>query len=305
MDPIIIGELAALATSAFWASSSTFFTLGGKRQSPQTVNRWRLVGAVILLGLFHVIILGTLFPNESLLVWLILGLSGIVGLSVGDGFLLWAYIKIGPRITMLVMSMAPVVTTSAAWIVMGEELSFWKLIAIGITLAGVSWVVTDRKNEAGEHNKSPFKLTMFGLLLAVGAMLGQAIQMILAKDAMSRMVSDNVPLTATFIRILCGAASIWFVTIIMGKTRRSFRAFNDNKFIVWIGLATIFGPFLGIWASFIAIEYTPLGIASTLMALPPLLMIPISHFVFKEKITTRSIVGTLIALVGVAGLFLW
>jgi drug/metabolite transporter (DMT)-like permease len=304
MDPIIIGELAALATSFFWASSSTFFTLGGKRQSPQTVNRWRLVGAVFLLGLFHIVILGHLFPGENLHVWLLLGLSGIIGLSVGDGFLLWAYVKIGPRISMLVMSMTPVVTTTAAWFLMDEELSFWKLVAIGITLAGVSWVVTDRKN-SGEENKSPFNFTIFGLLLAVGGMLGQAIQLLLAKDAMSRMVSDNVPLTATFIRILWGAASIWVATIILGRTRRSFRAFKDNRFIVWIGLATIFGPFLGIWASFIAIDFAPIGIASTLMALPPLLIIPISHFVFKERITVRAVVGTAIALVGVAGLFLW
>jgi drug/metabolite transporter (DMT)-like permease len=305
MDPIIIGELAALATSFFWASSSTFFTLGGKRQSPQTVNRWRLVGAVILLGLFHVVILGHLIPNESLYVWLLLGLSGIIGLSVGDGFLLWAYVKVGPRISMLVMSMAPVVTTGAAWFLMDEELSFWKLIAIGITLAGVSWVVTDRKNGGGKDNKSPFKLTAFGLLLAVGGMIGQAIQLLLAKDAMTRMVSENVPLTATFIRIVWGAASMWFATIILGRTRHSFRAFKDNRFILWISLATIFGPFLGIWASFIAIDFAPIGIASTLMALPPLLIIPISHFVFKEKITVRAIVGTVIALVGVAGLFLW
>ncbi|MGA1793244.1 MAG: DMT family transporter [Thermoplasmatota archaeon] len=306
MDPIIIGELAALATSALWASSSTFFTLGGKRQSPQMMNRWRLLGAVLLLGLFHVIILGTIFPNEDLLVWLILALSGIIGLSVGDGFLFWAYVKIGPRVSMLVMSMTPVVTTGAAWVLMGETLSWLKLVSIGVTLSGIAWVVTDKRNGMdGLENRSPFRMSWFGLALAFGGMMGQAIQLLLAKDAMSRMLSDNPPLTATYIRIFWGAVSIWIATFILGRAGRSVKAFRDRRFVIWISLATVFGPFLGIWASFIAIDYAPIGIASTLMALPPLIMIPVSRYVFQERITYRSIIGTVIALVGVAGLFLF
>ncbi|MBN1539344.1 MAG: DMT family transporter, partial [Candidatus Thermoplasmatota archaeon] len=135
-------------------------------------------------------------------------------------------------------------------------------------------------------------------------MLGQAIQILLAKDAMSRMVSDNPPLTATYIRILWGAVSIWIATMVLRRGRRSFNAFNDKGFILWVSLATVFGPFLGIWASFIAVEHAPIGIASTLMALPPLLMIPISHFVFKERPTYRSVIGTVVSLIGVAMIFL-
>ncbi|MBN1390796.1 MAG: DMT family transporter [Candidatus Thermoplasmatota archaeon] len=299
----LIGEIAALATSVLWASSSTFFTLGGKRQSPQMMNRWRLIGALFLLGLFHLIIVGSLVPSESLLVWLILALSGIIGLSVGDGLLFWSYLKVGPRVSMLVMSLGPIVTTSVAWLMMDETLSWYKIIAIGITLSGVSWVVTDRKN-GGSSNRSPFRITTLGLLLAFGGMLGQAIQILLAKDAMSRMISDNPPLTATYIRIFWGAVSIWFATIVLQRGRRSFSAFRDKGFILWVSLATFFGPFLGIWASFIAVDNAPIGVASTLMALPPLLMIPISFFVFKERPTYRSVIGTVVCLIGVSMIFL-
>jgi len=166
-----IGEFAALATSVLWAVSSTFFTIGGKGHSHHVVNRMRLLGALILLGIPQMILLGTLVPDESLYVWLLLGLSGIVGLAIGDGFLLVAYKKVGPRISMLLMSMAPVVTVTAGWVFWGERLNLFNIGAIILVLTGVSYVVLEKKKD-----RSPFKITPIGLAFGIGAMLGQAIQ---------------------------------------------------------------------------------------------------------------------------------
>jgi drug/metabolite transporter (DMT)-like permease len=152
----VLGELAALATSVLWSTSSTLFTLGSRRQTPQIVNRVRLVGAVILLGLSHLIFLGYLIPRETTFIWLLLGLSGIIGLALGDAFLFWSYIKMGPRVSMLLMSLAPIVTTSAAWVLFDERLSFLKVAAIIVTLSGVAWVVLDKG-----QNHAHFKITGF------------------------------------------------------------------------------------------------------------------------------------------------
>jgi drug/metabolite transporter (DMT)-like permease len=295
----ILGELAALATSVLWSTSSTLFTLGSRRQTPQIVNRIRLVGAVILLGLSHLIFLGYLIPRETTFIWLLLGLSGIIGLALGDAFLFWAYIKMGPRVSMLLMSLAPIVTTSAAWVLFDERLSLLKMIAIIVTLTGVGWVVLD-KGQNHEH----FKITPFGILLGLGAMLGQAIQLLMAGYAMDHMHSANPPLAATFIRIVWGASAVWFATLVLGRTWKTVKALKDRRFVGFVALATVFGPFLGIWASFIAIDNVEMGIASTLMSLSPLMMIPISRVVFKEKVSVRSVTGTVVAMIGVAGLFL-
>ncbi len=295
----LLGEMAALATSMLWATSSTLFTLGSKRQTPQIVNRLRLVGAAVLLGISHLIFLGALLPRESLFIWLLLGLSGMIGLALGDAFLFWSYLKIGPRVSMLLMSLAPIVTTSAAWVLFSESLTLLQVASIFVTLIGVSSVVLDRR-----ENGSPFKITAFGVLLGIGAMLGQAIQLLMAGYAMDHMDSSNAPLSATYIRILWGAGSVWIATLILGRSKFTFKAVEDRRFMKFLLLATVFGPFLGIWASFIAIDNVEMGIASTLMALPPLFMIPVSNAVFKEKVTIRSIIGTMVAMVGVAGLFL-
>lgn len=296
---LLIGQIAALATSLLWATSSSLFTLGGRRQNPYITNRVRLLGATLLLLVTHLLFLGIWIPTESLYVWLLLGLSGIIGLALGDGMLFLAYVRIGPRVSMLLMSMVPIVTTAVAWVFFAERLSLEKLAAILIVIGGISMVILERRK-----GPSIFKITIVGILLGIGAMLGQAIGLLIAKEAMENMLSANAPLSATLLRMIWGTAAIWLASIGGGKIRRTVGSFKDAKFMRFIVLAMIFGPYLGIWASYIAIDNAPIGIASTLMALPPLFMIPISRIVFKESITIPSVVGTVITLLGVAIIFL-
>ncbi|MGA1819653.1 MAG: DMT family transporter [Thermoplasmatota archaeon] len=293
------GEIGGIGASLFWAMSSTFFTIGGRRQSHQAVNSIRLLGATVMLGLSHLFLLGTLLPNESLYVWLMLGLSGVIGLALGDGLLMWAHVTIGPRLSMLIMSMVPIVTTSVAWVLMGETIEPLKVLAIMVTIGGVSWVILERNRK-----KTIFKVTLFGIMLGIGGMLGQAIQLLIAKGAMDNMNGSNPALTATYIRILWGTGAIWLMSLNSYRLRKTLGAFKDAKFMTLTMMGTTVGPFLGVWASYIAIEYAPIGIASTLMALAPLFMIPLSFFIFKERPTYRAIIGTVIAIGGVAAIFL-
>jgi drug/metabolite transporter (DMT)-like permease len=294
------GEGAGLAASLFWALSSTLFTLAGRRQNHQAVNSIRLLGATVMLGISHLVLVGTLFPGGSLYVWLMLGLSGVIGLALGDGLLMWAHVKIGPRLSMLIMSMVPLVTTSVAWVIFQETIELIKILAIVITVAGVSYVVFEKRKK----ENSGFNVTLFGILLGVGGMLGQAIQLLIAKDAMVNMEGSNIALSATYIRILWGTGAIWLVSLHRYRMKATVRAFGDRKFMTYTMIGTSVGPFMGVWASYIAIEYAPIGIASTLMSLAPLIMIPISFIVFKERPTWKSFIGTMIAIAGVAIIFL-
>ena len=54
----------------------------------------------------------------------------------------------------------------------------------------------------------------------------------------------------------------------------------------------------------LAVQYTSAGIASTLMALTPVLILLPSHLIFKEKISKQSIIGACISVIGVSMFFL-
>ncbi|MFO8050414.1 MAG: DMT family transporter [Thermoplasmatota archaeon] len=294
------GEIGGLGAALFWALSSTLFTLGGKRQSHQSVNSIRLLGATVMLGISHLILLGTLLPGESIYVYLLLALSGMIGLALGDGLLMWSHITIGPRLSMLLMSMVPIVTTTIAWTLMGETIAIIDIFGIILTISGVSWVVLERGNK-----NAMFKVTAFGIALGLGGMLGQAIQLLIAKEAMLWMDGSNPALTATYIRILFGTAAIWLVSLNRYRLKKSLEAFRDKRFMTFTMLGTTVGPFLGVWSSYVAIAYAPIGIASTLMALAPVFMIPLSFIVFKDRPTIRSVLGTMVAMGGVAVIFLF
>ena len=79
---------------------------------------------------------------------------------------------------------------------------------------------------------------------------------------------------------------------------------ENPRVLGWLGIAAFTGPVLGATLSLFALQHTQVGIASTLIALPPVFLLPISWVVFKEKFDWSAVLGTLIAIGGVALLFL-
>jgi len=113
----MIGEIAAVVTAFCWALSSIFFARAGDQVGSVIVNRMRLLFAVILLVVIHFILQGQLIPlNAGLDRWFWLGISGIVGLIIGDACLLQSYVLIGARIATLIMAIVPVISALLAWI---------------------------------------------------------------------------------------------------------------------------------------------------------------------------------------------
>ena len=296
-----MGEIAALLTAGFWASSSIFFTQSGKLVGSVIVNRMRLLFAVGLLMAAHWISLGEILPfNAGATNWFWLGLSGIVGLVIGDAFLFQAYVDIGPRLTTLMLAAAPVLGTLMAWIMLGEVLNPLKIIAILITICGIGVVVMERGNGApSAHDRRRYIL---GILLGLGAALCQAAGLTLSKMGLTNGFS---PLSGVSIRMIVAAGALWLVTLLARQGKVTFqRTLSTPGAIKNILLGSIFGPFLGVWMSLIAVQNAYVGVASTLMALTPILVLPVSKWVFKEQVSWQAVIGTLVSMAGIALIFL-
>ena len=97
-----MGELAALFTSVAWSFTSLQFTLAGRRVGSAVVNRTRLLIAFIFLSLTHLLLTGALWPQSAAPArWFWLGISGIIGLVLGDACLFQSYVLIGPRLSLI------------------------------------------------------------------------------------------------------------------------------------------------------------------------------------------------------------
>lgn len=297
---LYLGEIAAIITSITYALNSTLFTSAGKLVGSIVVNRVRLVAAWIFLSLAHWIFLGSLWPVDAdLNRWFWLGISGIIGLVLGDAFLFQAFLWVGPRLSMLMMSLAPIIAAVIAWIFLGEKLAIWQMTGILITLVGVGWVVLDKN----KNQVNPKENYLKGILFGIGGATGQGLGVVLAKVGLDGNYSA---ISANFIRMFTALIVILLVTIIQKQLIQTITVVRQKpRALMGIIGGAFSGPFLGVSLSLFALQNTSIGVASTLMALPPIFLLPVEHFYYQEKIGWGAILGTVVAMIGVAVLFLF
>jgi len=292
-----IGEISALATAFCWAVTSYAFTNITRKIGALQVNIDRMSLASIILFLIIAIFSINLSLNFNQFSNLII--SAILGLVLGDSFLFKSFQLIGARLGVIMMALVPVLSTIMAFFFLNEVISFIGMIGMLITITGIIIVVLEKKQN-GENNLS---LDKIGILYGMFGALGQASGLIFAKFAFQ--AGELNGFGASFIRLFSASIIILPLAIIFRRYKNPFRLYKENiSSIKVMMIGTIFGPVLGITLSLIAIEYAKVGIASTLMATMPIIMLPISKFYFKEELGWKAIVGAIIAVAGAAILFL-
>ena len=298
-----MGELAALVTSVCWALNSIQFTLAGRRVGSEVVNRTRLVLAVAYISLTHLLVRGELWPTHvEPFRWGWLGLSGTIGLVIGDGCLFQSLLLIGPRRAMLMMTLVPVISTLVAWGWLGETLCLTQIGAVLLTVGGIAWVVSEKQREQTQAaSAGDARRYGLGILLGFGGALGQALGLVTAKRGLT---GDFSSLSATLIRMVVAMGVIWLLALVRRQVAPTWRALKDRKALWFLLGGSLIGPFLGVWLSLVAVQRVPVGIASTLMALSPIVLIPLERWVFQERASSRSVVGTILAVVGAGVIFL-
>jgi len=294
---ILLGELFAVLTAVSWSGSSFAFAEAAGRIGSIQLNVNRIILASFLL--FITILLFNFNYNVSFHQFECLAISGIVGVVFGDAFLFSAFKRIGARLSMLMMSLAPVISSVLAFFFLGEDLSVLAIVGIFITISGIVFVVS-----GGDRSPTArYKITKLGLLFGFFGAAGQATGLIFAKQAFNS--GELNEFVATFIRVTSSIVIILPLMIVIGKYKNPITLFKrDTKALLFTVIGTVFGPFLGITLSLLAIKYTKVGIASTLMSIVPVLMLPMARYIHKEKFNWKIIFGTFMAVGGVAIIFL-
>jgi drug/metabolite transporter (DMT)-like permease len=294
-----IGEIAALFTSFCWTLSAIGFTKSTQQVGSQVTNRVRVFIAMLVLILINAALYGQPIPlHAGASRWAWLGISGIIGLSLGDAFLFQAYHEIGPRLGLLLLSLAPVFGAAIAWIFFGQTLNLLQIVGMVVTLGGISWVVMTRSQGGNENVRT---VTGRGVLFGTLAALGQATGLVFSQQGMTAGFS---PFAGTLIRMLAAVVTLWITAAFQRQAGSTVKAMHLRPAALrWVAFGALFGPVIGVSLSLLAVQHIEIGVASTLMALPPVFMLPISYFVFKERFGWQAVVGTFIAMAGVALLF--
>ncbi len=260
--------------------------------------------AVGLLVLTHFILLGAFIPVASDGQWFWVGMSGIIGLGIGDFALFTAFIIIGPRRSVLLMALSPIFAAFGAFFLMGESLSLLVIIGIAVTLSGVIIVILEREEKSDESPISK-KMKIWGTVLGLIGAAGQGIGYAMAKTGMWLYPDELLnPLSTTLIRMIMGAIFIWMCVLVVGKLPELRKALKDRHGMKCTAGGALIGPFIGVTLSMVAVTYIAAGVAQTLMSLMPVFIIPVIWVLYKQRTSWRGIAGAIIAVVGVAILFL-
>lgn len=298
------GEIAGVLTAVFWTITSLAFESAGKKVGSLAVNLIRLVMAFFFIGIYSWIARGFFFPTDaSLFQWKWLALSGLIGFVIGDLLLFQAFVVVGARISMLMMALAPPFTALISWFILGEVMSLMNLFGMAITMSGI--IIVIMKRERVEQNGQMVKklrsgYSVQGILLALGGALGQATGLVISKKGMG----DYDAFSASQIRVLAGMVGFTALFFFMRRWPRVWAALRHGSAMKRITLGAFFGPFLGVSFSLLAVQHTQAGIAATLMAISPVLIIPPAIILFGERVNWKEILGAVITVGGVALFFL-
>ena len=307
-----LGEIISLIVAVSWTVTALFADKASHRLGSMTANVLRLSLAVVFLAALLLVTVGHPYPvYADGKAWLWLALSALVGYVFGDWCLFNCYLAIGARFGQLFMTLAPPIAAFAGWAILGETLSWKAALAMAVTLSGIAISILSRDGGHKVHLTLPLK----GVLLGIGAGTGQGVGLVLSKvglahyteaipvDAPARMAS-MLPFASTMIRAIVGAAGFLLLMTLQRDLPRLRSGLRDRKGMGYMLILTLFGPVLGVSLSLRAVQYTNAGIASTLMALTPVLILIPYAFVYKQRIRAREILGVAVSMAGVALFFL-
>jgi len=296
MDFHLLGESAALATAACWAVTAIAFESAGRRVGSLPVNLIRLLLGFAFLVPTAWLRRGVPFPwDASAHAWLWLGLSGLVGFAFGDLCLFRAFVLIGSRLSVLLMSLVPPMAALLSWWTLHERLTAREWIGMAMTVGGVMWVVRERVPDPVLGHRAP---PVRGVLLAVGGAVGQAVGLVLTKQG----IGTFDPFAANQIRVLAGIAGFAVIFTAGGWWPRFVDALRHPPAMSRTAVGAFFGPFLGVSLSLLAVQHTATGVAATIMAVTPVLILP-AAWRRSERVTLRAFLGAVLAVAGTAVLF--
>lgn len=306
MINIFVGEIAALAAAFLWAASSVGYGKLGQRIPPLTLNL--LKGAIAILLIIITLVIQALItqdftlltPQVPLSALGLLIFSGVVGIGIGDTAYFHAINSLGARKTLLMETIASPLSAFFALVFLQEQLSNFAWVGIFLTLLGVAWVISERTPELGvEHSHN----NLLGIGWGLSSAVCQAMGAVLSRSA---FVSGEVnALLSTLLRLLGGLVIVAMLLKIKPEeqSEKLGAILTRKKLVIALVIIAFGSTFLGIWLQQISLKFAPVGIAQTLLGTSPLFVLPLV-MILGERVSFRAYLGVMVAIAGIALLFI-
>ncbi len=303
------GELIALITTLCWSLGIFPFTEAAKRIGSAPLNQYRLLLAWIIISIilffWNDLNFVELFTEPQPYHFIFLGLSGIIGFSIGDYCSFNSFKLLGPKLASLYTTFAPGAALLIGYIALNESVNLIGIFGILITVSGVIWLTLSKK-DSNAATQVGYTRDKRGIIYGIIGALCQGTGLVLSKYGMDYYEVKLQTMHAVWIRLLFAFSAAFIVSLLAGKLKANSKPIftNEKNNLPFLFFGTILGPIMGVTLSLFAIQKLEVAVAQTIFALLPLFVLPISLIIYKERITSQSVFACLLALVGVL-LLIW
>jgi len=302
---------AALLTTLLFAVSAICGHRTATRLGGVEANFWRICGAFLFLAVWaNVFGAGTAGAAFFIFV-----LSGLAGIGLGDTAYFQALPRLGSRRTVLLAQCLTAPCAAAIeWLWLGTKLNLAEILCIAVILAGVAIAMAP-----GDHLKiAPGRLWP-GILASAIAAIGGALGAVLSRKAyaVAHAAGEHPdPGTTGYQRVIGGAVALGLVFLIVkwrharkrgddSQMKDSFSPREKLKLWPWVLANSLAGQTVGVSCMQWALENTPTGIVTAIIAMTPIVMLPLARIFEGERIMARELGGGFVAIAGVIGLAFW
>ena len=302
--------VAALLTTLLFSVSALCGHRTATRLGGVEANFWRIVGAFLFLAVWANLF-GTGTAGAAF--WIFI-LSGLAGIGLGDTAYFQALPRLGSRRTVLITQC---LTAPAAivieWLWLHTKLNLMEFVCIAVILAGVAIALSP-----GDHLKIAPRRLWPGVLGCTVAALGGALGAVLSRKAY--VVAHNAgehpdPGTTGYQRVIGGAVALGLVFLVVKwrhsrkrgddvQMKDSFSAREKLQLWPWVLANSLAGQTVGVSCMQWALENKPTGIVTAIVAMTPIVMLPLARIFEGERISTREMAGGCVAVSGAVGLTL-
>jgi drug/metabolite transporter (DMT)-like permease len=299
---------AALLTTLLFSISAICGHRTATRLGGVEANFWRICGALLFLTLWA----NTLGTGTGGAAFSVFVLGGLAGIGLGDTAYFQALPRLGSRRTVLLTQcLTAPFAALIEWLWLGIRLNLVEIFCVAVILTGVIIALAP-----GDHLKLSPRQWKIGIFASAIAALGGALGAVLSRKAyfIAHAAGEHPdPGTTGYQRVIGGAVALGLVFLVVkwrharrrgddAQMKDSFSAREKRRLWPWVLANSLAGQTVGVSCMQWALENTPTGIVTAIIATTPIVMLPLARLVEGERVTTRSLAGGLTAVAGVIGL---
>ena len=284
-----IGETLSLVTAIIWALAVVLFKKSGETVHPIGLNLFKnMVGMVLFIPTIW-LFGDTIFQDAPFQDYLILLLSGIIGIGIADTLFFQCLNRLGAGLTAIIDCLYAPFTIALSMIWLSEILTVWQIVGASLIISAVL-TSTYQKNSKYIDKRNLFLGTLYGVL----AMALMAIGGVMMKP----VLNNNPVMWVTEIRLFGGILILLVILLFHPLRKKIVKSVINSTGLKYTISSSIIGAYLAMMCWIGGMKFTQTSTAAALNQTNNVFIFIFAAIILKEKLDLRKTIGIILAVWG-------